>query len=426
MRAALLKLPPVFTVVMVGLGTALSLTGDTTLYIALPTHTAEAGIALSQVGLMLSVNRLIRLFINGPYGFWIERVPRRRMLVPSLFVGGLSYLLYTVPGFWPLLIGRLTWGAAWAGIWIAGSVTILDVATDRNRGRYSGIYQMFYFLGMGGSAILGGVLTDTLGYIPGLRVSAAVALAMAFGWLLFLPEPLDVQRRYRPAAPAPPHPDHPHRADAVELGLSREARRALIASIVVMGVNWLIFLGVIGATISLLLEEHIGREMTVLGVLLPLATLTGALSAVNQLLSLISSPLAGWTSDRTGNRWGLVVLASLVGLVSLVLVAVGGAAVVILALMLSAVATAVMQTQIMTLLGDYARANRQGRLFGALNTVGDLGSALGPLLAYALLPSIGLDGVYWLMAGVLLLIVPLTIWQAWRELRTPHTPARAA
>ncbi len=42
--------------------------GDATLYIVLPTHTAEAGIPLASVGILLGVNRAVRLLTNGPAG----------------------------------------------------------------------------------------------------------------------------------------------------------------------------------------------------------------------------------------------------------------------------------------------------------------------------------------------------------------------
>ena len=69
-----------------GLGTALSLMGDATLYTVLPTHTADAGIALVQVGIILSANRIVRLFLNGPIGMAYDRSLRRRLFVPALFV----------------------------------------------------------------------------------------------------------------------------------------------------------------------------------------------------------------------------------------------------------------------------------------------------------------------------------------------------
>ena len=60
----------------------------------------------------------------------------------------------------------------------------------------------------------------------------------------------------------------------------------------------------------------------------------------------------------------------------------------------------VVKTQVMALIGDHTRANRQGRVLGALYTVGDLGSAAGPPIAYALMPWIELEGVYLLCGGL--------------------------
>jgi MFS family permease len=59
------------------------------------------------------------------------------------------------------------------------------------------------------------------------------------------------------------------------------------------------------------------------------------------------------------------------------------------------------------LIGDLGQQRRHGRFLGLLYTVGDLGSAIGPLLAFALLPLWGIEGVYWFSAamfGVLLVV----------------------
>ena len=115
--------------------------------------------------------------------------------------------------------------------------------------------------------------------------------------------------------------------------------------------------------------------MVIVGLLIPLASFTGALSASQQVISLVTSPLAGWWSDRRGDRWGLVVFAMVLGIGALALTAVGTGIVIVIAIMASAVATSVLQTQVMTLTGDYTDRNRRGRVLGVLNTVGDLGSA---------------------------------------------------
>lgn len=57
-------------VVVLSLITAACLIGDSMLYIVLPVHFAEAGLAsLWEVGIILSVNRLVRLPLNPAVGW---------------------------------------------------------------------------------------------------------------------------------------------------------------------------------------------------------------------------------------------------------------------------------------------------------------------------------------------------------------------
>jgi MFS family permease len=170
------------------LGTALSLIGDSTLYAVLPTHTNQAGIALASVGIILSANRLIRLVFNSLAGSAYDRLPRRGLFVMALFIGSLSTALYSVRGFWSIMTGRLLWGLAWSGIWVGGAAIILDISSDLDRGRLMGAYQTWFFLGAGFGALLGGILTDWLGYQIGMLVSAFLTAAGGLVALLFLPE----------------------------------------------------------------------------------------------------------------------------------------------------------------------------------------------------------------------------------------------
>lgn len=51
-----------------------------------------------------------------------------------------------------------------------------------------------------------------------------------------------------------------------------------------------------------------------------------------------------------------------------------------------------------------------GRRLGILYTVGDLASAIGPPLAYALLPIIGLAVLYQISAGLFGMMLVLAFW----------------
>ncbi len=378
---------------LIGLGTALSLPGDATLYVTLPTHTAEAGIALTGVGLMLSANRWVRVLLNGPYGCWLDRLNRRPILIVSLFLGALSTLIYTAPGFWPLLVGRLLWGISWIGIWVGGNTAIMDIATDANRGRFSGQYQMWFFLGSGGSSLLGGVLTDWLGYRNGLFISASITLIGALLWLVFLPE------TRRSASPAPPDAALPDL-----LPPTTRSWRALIAAGAVFGVASLVFAGVVGSTLALLLEVRLGA-VKVAAWTVPLATLTGVLIAAQRVLSMIAAPLAGWFSDRRGERWGAVMAALGAGAIATAGMGVASGHALIAAALLSAVMAGALQALVNALAGDHTPVDKRGSAIGLLNVFGDLGSAVGPMMAYPLLPVLGLSGLLGISALCMALMI---------------------
>lgn len=367
-----------------GLGTALSLMGDGTLYTVLPTHTAEAGIALTSVGIILGVNRAVRLFLNGPAGLAYDRWPRRRLFVPALFIGALSTAVYAATrGFWPMLVGRLLWGLAWSGIWVGGATIIMDVTAAQDRGRWTGLYQTWFFLGAALSALVGGLLTDWLGYGATMWVGAAVTGVGGVVALILLPE----TRRARPDLDDPP---------VEEIKPRLRANRGLWVAASLQGINRFVIAGVFVATMGLLVQDWLRSTSLTLGV----ATLTGVLMAGRTLLSIVAAPLAGTASDRLGSRWGITAWGLAIGAVSMALVAWGGPAAILAGVSLGAVASGSVQALVTTLTGDLVSQAQRGRAIGLLHTAGDLGSAIGPPAAYALMPWIGLRGVYLLCAGL--------------------------
>ena len=398
---------------LVGIGIAVSLLGDAALYVILPTQYAQAGLLISHVGLMLSANRLIRIFLNSPLGILVERVPRRRILIPALFLGAFSSILYTIPGFWTILIGRLLWGAAWSGIAIGATTIILDIATDENRGRYVGRYQMWFFIGIGTSSLLGGLLFDAIGYIATFYVATGIVLTIAIIWFLFLPETRDRNSTNQLLATSNEQDTiHP----ITQLKTKTDSLFPLVIAILVNGLNWLVFVGMALAILPLLLQERVGEEIIIAGTItILLVSFTGLLTAFNTGISLITSLISGWLSDWSQDRWLILILGLALGVVSLTITAIGDDFIVILATLGNAIVTSILSTQVTTIVGDYTRiggiaAYRQGRILGILNTAGDLGGAIGPLLAFALYPIIGLVGVYGISALILVTLFPLVLW----------------
>jgi MFS family permease len=393
------RIHPAKVLFPLGLGTAFSLMGDATMYTVLPTHTVDAGIALSSVGVILAANRIIRVFLNGPAGLAYDRWPRRRLFVPALFIGALSTAIYAATrGFWPLLVGRLLWGLAWSGIWIGGATIILDVTVDRDRGRWTGLYQTWFFVGAGLGAFAGGLLTDWIGYTATMWSGAALTTLGGLVALFLLPE----TRETRATAASPPPERNSSRL---------RSHRGLWVVASLQGINRFATAGVLAATVGLLVQERVRTVEIGLGV----ATLTGALLAGRTLLGMAAAPLAGVLSDWAKDRWRVAAWSLGSGAIGLALLA-GSAPVAILAgIALGSVAGGGVQSIATALTGDLVSQAQRGRAIGLVHTIGDLGSAIGPLVAYALLPWTGLGVVYLLCAGLFAAGLMLVLWSRSRD-----------
>jgi MFS family permease len=377
---------------LLGAGTVFSLLGDNTLYTVLPNQniSREAGVSLAMVGVILGVNRIVRLGLNPIAGALYDRLPRRALLVGSLFIGTLSTALYALSqGPSLLLVGRVLWGVAWAGIWIGGNTAVLDIADDSNRGRMSGFFQMWFFAGIGIAAFLGGTFTGTFGYRSGLWISTAITGSAAVLWLFFLPET-------RPHHVINERPSTP---EAINLPL------IVTAAVPVFAVR-LVFAGVIASTTILWLGSFLDENVSFAGIMLPIVTVTGGFAAVRSLTSVLGAPLAGQISDKLGMRWPVIAISLVLGAIGMWLM---GGNVLLLALvgaMVAAVSSGGVQAMAQSITGDRVALSRHSRGLGVIYSLGDLGSAIGPPLALGLLPIFQVGGVY-RMSAILLMVVTL-------------------
>jgi MFS family permease len=377
------KINPAKVLLPLGLGTALSLMGDATLYTVLPTHAEQAGITLAAVGIILSANRFIRLFLNRPAGIAYDRSLRRRLFIPALLIGAVSTAIYAATsGFWPLLAGRLLWGLAWSGIWVGGATIILDVSDDQDRGRWTGLYQTWFFLGAALGAIVGGWLTDVWGYSTAMWVGALVTACGAFFAYFTLPEtrPDDLD-----GSGSSSNPQEKWQPNFEFYGV-----------ITLNGINRFITAGVLAATLALLVQDQLPKTNLLLGV----ATVTGVLLGLRTIVSMISAPLSGVFSDRLSNRWGVTIAVLLIGAIGMLLIISTNPIIILIGICFSAIAGGSIQALMTTRTGDLVDQAQRGIAIGNLHTAGDLGSALGPITAYALLGWLTLNGLF-IMCAVL-------------------------
>jgi len=393
-----------------GIGTCLSLFGDSSLYAVLPTQTAAAGVSVASVGVLLSANRFIRLVLNGPAGMAYDRWPRRPLFVSALFIGACSTAIYGLTqGFWPLLLGRLLWGLAWAGIWVGGNTIVLDIADAKNRGRWIGLYQFSFFLGAAGGAMFGGMLTDLLGFHQNMIVGATLTFTGALIALIFLPET-------RPSEPY--HPDVP--GNSQRSLASRPGEKAEFLSISTLyGANRLVVAGILMSTLGIFLKDQIGEQVLVASHSIGVATLTGMASGLSTLIAMVSVTLMGSVSDRAENRWWVAAGGLVPGVVGFGLMALGLPMTVLAGVPLIATTSGSNQGLSTALTGDMVNGSTQSRRLGILFTVGDFASAIGPPLAYRLMPVVGVTTLYLSSAVLFFVMLLISIQRATRATPKP-------
>ncbi len=366
-----------------GMAVCLSLLGDLTLYAVLPMEREVVGLSLGAVGMMLAVNRLIRIPGNLVAGALVDGWGRRRLFLVGMVLGVLTTAAYgIVHGFWPFLIARLLWGVGWMLINVSGMTMVLDVSTAANRGRLMGSYNTWMLSGFALGPLVGGALVNALGFRRAMVLCAAgtaVGLGVA---VLGVPE--------TGKGVGVPFASMVHRW--------WEGMRLYVASAALLEVGLLYLLtlfggdGVVSSTLSLWLVERVrGPYLTALG---------GGLAGARALVGGAVGPLAGWAADRLGRRrpliiWGL--LTEAVGLAALAFAATPWG--IALTALLSAVGDGTLRANLSAAVGDLAGGSRAGAAMGMFATIGDVGASLGPLAAYALLARVGLRWVYLMSAA---------------------------
>ena len=390
-------------VALVSAAVALSLLGDSLLYAVLPSQAEVIGVPIELVGILLSVNRFIRLLSNSWAGSVCDRLGYARPFTAALLLGSATTAVYGMAsGFWLLFVARGLWGVSWSFLRVGGLGTVIEHASDHDRGLLMGFFLGISRLGSLVAVALGGLLTDTLGYRPTLFLFAALsAMAAAIsaptgGRTDPSPKAQQAHRlpeQYSHVGPLPGRP---------LLGARDMVIRHRLRAVYACGFSHgFVMSGVVTATLGLLLKTLYGSSVTLGGVSLGIATITGLLLSSRWLIDFGLGPYLGYVSDRLG-RHRVILAAFLTGALALMVFA---SARDLAPLSLATVAIFASGTALSAALdaslGDLARPGQQARIIGRYTTFQDLGSACGPLLGYAFGMWLGLGVMYGLGVGFL-------------------------
>ncbi|MBU7315748.1 MFS transporter [Paenibacillus sp. SM 69] len=380
--------------------TAVCLLGDSMLYIVLPVYWQHYGLeALWQVGVLLSVNRFVRLPLGPLIGWLYSRLPKRTGVLAAVGLACATTLAFGFfNGFVPLLMARALWGAAWSMLRIGGYLTVLEASGGGDRGqllgRYNGIMGVGSLVGM----LAGGLLADLLGVRAVALLLGAVTLAgLPFAW------------RFVPPTVTPSA--SPRRDDSVP-----RRPRLTAAALLPLLSGFATALVALSPLIAARLPDD--GTLTLAGFTLGAASVAGVLQALRWGWSPFLSPWFGRLSDGPRGRLPLYLAALGLAAAAFALLALplpfGLWLVVLLAVMLANTAITTLSD---TLAADAAAGSRAVAYMTTYTIVVDIGAALGPLASF-LLGAFGPAGVGFACAALMALTAAawLIFHRRWRML----------
>ena len=343
-------------VVFIALATAFSLLGDQMLYSVLPTHYAEIGLMPYQVGIILSVNRWVRLITNTLAEKLCQRYNLTALMTGSLILGAVLTAVYgVVTSFSILLIARMLWGLSWSFIRQIGLMTVVDTTPPSMIGHRMGFYNGVSRLGSVGGNFLGGLAHDIIGFTLTLFLFAIISLiGTPLGWL---------GRR------AVLHENQ--KKESVED--SGWVPKLMICGFVIGCVGP----GILMSTLGVVLVETVGTSLNLLGMVIGVATLNGLLLSSRWIADALGAPFLGHISDRLGRRRSAIIYFG-IGVLALFSASITSNMGLLILCVVIFFFCGVGATVIM-----HAEAGMRGsRSVAGYVTASDLGSATGPMLGW--------------------------------------------
>ncbi|WP_435551283.1 MFS transporter [Natrinema sp. CGMCC1.2065] len=349
----------------------------------LPLLDEKLVISAVMLSVILSANRIGRLFMNTPAGTIIDQYGARTPMIFGLFTQALAPFGYVVGlktppthlGTLPLLgdvslpglvfvLARLFWGIGSAFVFIGAFATITYVTTADNRGRWVGYMRGGQSLGFPTGLVVGGLLTDLASMQTAFLTAGVLALVAGTVATLVLP---DVHGG----------------ADGGRAAKLREVPALLAANPTVVLIGYgnfavrFLWGGIILSTLARYASDY-GLELSALGA----AGISGIVMGLGVITSGSMTIVTGWISDMVSDRTLLTVPAFLaMGAGFLVIAYVPTIEALLGAIVLVGAGMGSAAPALLAIMGDLTPGDELGRMGGVYQVMGDVGLSLGPLVA---------------------------------------------
>ena len=333
--------------------------GDFLLYAILPSYYPHLGLIPIQVGILLSINRWIRLSTNHIAEYCYRSYPSNLWVISAFFMGSVVTAVYGLSEqFTILLIARILWGISFSFIRQAGIMAVVNSSSNErlgeNMGYFRGISAIWRTVGL----FIGGLCHDLLGFTTTL---------VGLGILSFVSVPIGAlsQKKNR------------QMMDKFDKGaFSKEGNLGMICCGFTLA---LASGGMIMSTLGHILKTYVGESFMISGYTIGVATLTGFIMGLRWLIDGIGSPLLGAVADRIGRQRSVMFLFPLNAVLLVSVSWLTRPFPLISFVILFFICT----TALMTLLSTHA-GERGPRAVASYATATDLGMSVGPIIGWSI------------------------------------------
>nr|WP_276608248.1 MFS transporter [Aquibacillus halophilus] len=389
-------------IIIISLATAVCLIGDSMLYIVLPIYWREIGLeSLIEVGILLSINRFIRIPINPVIGAFYKRYNLKSGLIIAVIIASITTISYgIVEGFWIWLIIRACWGVGWSFFKLGTMLFIIERGSENgNRGHFLGLYNSLYRIG----SIIGMFFGALFVQIHGLTITS-----IFFGLIAFFAIPFIIY--FVPVVKVSQlSPDFKTINNIFRIKNHFTSKQALL--IFVSGFLIMLSLeGTFTATLSSIIESKYGFEVTLYSLIIGAATIGGFIQSLKWFLLPFLFPMLGKVLDREKEKSKLFLFFLSLTIVFLIFFSFDlniylWLVIVFTLLLLSSILLLIVDTMA-TEFADLSSHKVDIISFYTISL--DLGAAVGPIIGFMVGGIVGIENIGWM--SVVIVSIVITMW----------------
>ncbi|WP_439534434.1 MFS transporter [Polymorphobacter sp.] len=360
-----------------------------------PFYAMRTGLTPAMITLVIAAYSLCQFAAMPLWGHISDTRGRRPVLLVSMAGHAVSYAMLGIADSWPmLLLARVLGGVTSANL-VTAYAYITDVTPPADRakamGRISAAFGLGFVVGPAlGGLLAGGTSVDDANLLRPALAAGGLSLVSFIGILLFLPE------SHHPGAADPGAPRR-----SLLKGFSNVLARPVLAGLVAICIMVITFVAAREAIFAIWAHDEIGLSPRQIGLLLGVS---GGTISLFQFFAM--GPLA-----RRFGSFGLVQTA-----LSLYVVAFGSLIFatswlhVGMATVVAAIATALFQTNMQTLISAGAQPHERGMVMGVYQGSSSLARFGGQAVAGSMFAFIGPNAPFAAGAAMMVPAFLLLLW----------------